>query len=425
MRNLIFTLVFILIGCGVQTNAPQLSDSGQKPPASTEVGNGGHGIIEGEKLYLFDLWEAGIEQDEMENSTRLLKNHPKLVRFFQWHVKDLFSDLDRPFVEALSLKMAELYMIDPILGLATSEAMELHVWSFTTKPLKRLPLNETIHEFSDGVIVQLANRSGRTVYLNQKAWEKLDMKNKIALVFHEIIFSMLQEGSPKRVRQLTALFSGKVPAIKLAQAGLANYLSENELPIRSVLTGIHGAEVYSGTFTQRMFPKFRNNRYSRGEAYLGTMEWVLQLTPKADHYKTLSISPSEKEMSTLAQEACALRDPATPRYPLFAQRFVGKKETTQSYILKFEQQHRVGDLNSQITHQPLRESIQIDLLSYDEIKSPLFNPLHSFYQFQKFIEKLSKHFPKAFENETQECEYLISNMIKNLPGIINPEAFIF
>ncbi len=227
--------LLLLAGCAA-SRAPE------NPTSHAEIGNGGHGVVIAGRVYLLDLVEAGLEQTEIQRRSALTffwdpsraAIHQRLVRVLDPKVFPC-----RP----IAAKLGALGDVDPLLAATLLQAIELHTWSPVNQIFKKLSVPGEILKVNESDVLLIANRRGRTIYLSLPVLALMNPTNVTALVFHEVIYSLLppqrrllptgewvikQNGT--RAREITAALFGAVPWPKLMAEGLTEIIEEHELP---------------------------------------------------------------------------------------------------------------------------------------------------------------------------------------------------
>ncbi len=258
MRSAVVGFLLLLAACG-GASAPQ--GAGLQ---YGEVGNGGHGIRQAGRIFLYDLWESGLH-DREKIGVPTSDMARSLEAFFSSDLAHTFPH-DPAFVTLLSKKLVDIHEMDPILTLTLVETIQAYGWAFTDARLRPLRLPDPVHDVAEGDIVLLANRSGRFIYLYRQAWNQMDQWNRVALVLHEAIYSLLpplvvrvsdvltelrQDG--KRARQFVALLFGAVPKSRLSNGQLALYVDPGELP--TTAPGLNPFRITSTWFVRD--PRYR------------------------------------------------------------------------------------------------------------------------------------------------------------------------
>jgi hypothetical protein len=154
--------------------------------AGTEVGNGGVGVQKENQIQVFDLFENGgqVRTD---------------LQFDSVKAKDFAQKLEKSLNPAffptalIGQKLANLAVHFPTTAEIFSGAIRLYLWSFTQGQLVELQ-----HDFKTPIdiksikLVQIANRNLNQILINKTAWSQMNDQQKMALVFHEVFYSLLQ-----------------------------------------------------------------------------------------------------------------------------------------------------------------------------------------------------------------------------------------
>lgn len=156
-------------------------------------GNGGSGVREGDTFFLFDLWEEGLHRHVFFNED------VTPVEMIQERINRKFFHplITNEVKEKIVLKLSEIYRRSPLTAQIMLRGFELFRWGFAPRNLREtdLPSDETDIDLTDVELINLAVRRGRSISLNNKFWDgvgpvpDLDINNKVALMFHEIIYA--------------------------------------------------------------------------------------------------------------------------------------------------------------------------------------------------------------------------------------------
>lgn len=95
--------------------------------------------------------------------------------------------------ELIARKLTEIKTIDSFFTYTVLKAMELYSWRIVNNKLLDIKDEDSILEYQNQELVQLAIRRGRTIRINRTLWnsEAFDDYNKVALIFHEAIYSCI------------------------------------------------------------------------------------------------------------------------------------------------------------------------------------------------------------------------------------------
>ena len=154
--------------------------------ASRDVSNGGDGIVIDGTPYLYDLVEAGVHRNPNFNDriTTLLEIKNRVDKIFI-HARDLDTEL-------VAKKLTEIYHVDKIFSAALLRVMEMYSWRWVDFSLFEIPDDgDTVVHFGKHELVQLAARYKRSITIDSKIWLKMPQSNRVALLFHEVIYALI------------------------------------------------------------------------------------------------------------------------------------------------------------------------------------------------------------------------------------------
>lgn len=166
MRKLIF-LCLILMGLNAY------SGSGKE-------GHGGHGVVQGNYIYLLDLYlSANYESPyyEFEN----------METIFRRNLSKKFDHFDTKLIDLLDAKLSQIYNIDAYFAVAIAESIKQFQWYFIDYDLEQVNIENAMADLDQLKVVQIAVRSGKAIYINTQAWKQMNDKNKVALLIHEAV----------------------------------------------------------------------------------------------------------------------------------------------------------------------------------------------------------------------------------------------
>lgn len=147
------------------------------------VGNGGEGVLDlNGRLYVRDLYERGLHKSPYVGSDV----------DFQIADKDRLIKLTGSLGvtnELMLRKLNDLNDISPGLGDIVWRAIDAHSWFFVPK-LVPLSKQKGLTNLSvTGVLI--ANRLREKIRIEKKLWSQLDEVNRLALIIHEALFSLM------------------------------------------------------------------------------------------------------------------------------------------------------------------------------------------------------------------------------------------
>lgn len=179
--------------------------------AGFEVGNGGQGVVLGERIYLLDLVESGIERDPVVRRDAVSDGA------WSSRLGAALSGIDDAPLALVAAKLQEIRALHPTLAFSLLLASESLRWLPVESELESIPDRVGVIETGRYEIVQLAVRAGRSVRIHRPSWKRLDEVNRAALLVHELVYSLIEpsrredgfsEQSAVRAREITAfLFS--------------------------------------------------------------------------------------------------------------------------------------------------------------------------------------------------------------------------
>lgn len=206
------------------------------------VGNGGEGYASNGSLYTRDLYDYDLHMAPWfgNYADPLLSNEIKL-----WNPLNL-----TPFeVELLARKLSDLNSAQEFFGDDILLILKYFHWSFTEENLVLIEPDEIRKPIESKNRFSIANRFLNSIVINKSLFESLNSENKIALILHEAIFSVLTvryEKSGKGVQSLGAtrlivssLFS-KEALSSLSTASLLKDRLSIATPDSSNLRTLHG-----------------------------------------------------------------------------------------------------------------------------------------------------------------------------------------
>lgn len=170
--------------------------------AGNEAGNGGDALYRNGNLYMLDLVEAGAEEK------------PYLSESFPVDAKILVQfektfDANTVPLSALTKKMSEIKSLDALLAESLLHTMKSFSWRWVNSELVDIRDEDSSLDYPVEDLVQVAVRRSRSILVNRQAWEKMDVGNRVALIYHEIVYALIKEKSGSRsprAREITGSF---------------------------------------------------------------------------------------------------------------------------------------------------------------------------------------------------------------------------
>lgn len=207
------------------------------------VGNSGDGYLlkKNNEVWLRDMLEFNINE-----SDDIVPNLPAA------DLDEILEKLDETFLNKLSInklslasRLKSLDLIHPILSTIFIDVILAYNWVVVDAELRPIFPVEDIF-FISGVHVQIANRHGNTIRISKNVWDRMSDFNKNALVFHEVIYSLMKVRfnslhdyhyqSSRSAREITGLlFSSHFKPNEVITKKLFDLFEiELELPFRKV-----------------------------------------------------------------------------------------------------------------------------------------------------------------------------------------------
>lgn len=160
-----------------------------------DVGSGGAGILKDGKLYLLDLFEIGLEEPAIDFTIK--EDQDVLVRAAA--MPHFGSEEQKLFAK----KITEIRRVAPRFANVLLLAMSKYQWYLVDTPLALIK-EETPLDLSKFEMVQIANRLENRIRIYRPYWEILTPLNRVALVIHELVYSIHR---PVMVSREKAAFS--------------------------------------------------------------------------------------------------------------------------------------------------------------------------------------------------------------------------
>ena len=181
-------LMIFILSVTLGNHAFALSEGGN-------VGNGGGGVLIGGRYYLLDLVEAGIEQ----NVDLDLQKYETLIK--SWNndntreVRKVFYNLtlDGPLADQKVSEgvLALLLRFRPMEALAIIGGIQTYSWNMVNFELQSLDNENSSLDLKKLQMVQIAIRRDRSILINKAIYDEMDTANRVALIFHEILYAFL------------------------------------------------------------------------------------------------------------------------------------------------------------------------------------------------------------------------------------------
>lgn len=165
--------------------------SANETEASTNRALGGDGVIENNKLYSLDLYLHGLHRNAYFDSNIVVSDN-EFARAQQ--ALPMFED---NIVWLFAQKLAEIRKVDAVFARKILLTAEMFTWSFAPRALMNVYDEEFNLVIPDEMIVQLALREGKNIRIDSAYWNSwdgitIDESNKVALIYHEILYALIR-----------------------------------------------------------------------------------------------------------------------------------------------------------------------------------------------------------------------------------------
>ncbi|KYG62319.1 hypothetical protein AZI87_17500 [Bdellovibrio bacteriovorus] len=146
-----------------------------------DVGSGGAGILKDNRIYLLDLYEVGLPEPLIDSSVipdEDILNRAKAMPHFTDDESMIFAQ-----------KMTEIRRKAPRFANVLLLALSKYQWYLVDTPLAVIK-EDTPLDLENMQLVQIANRLETRVRIYRPYWESMSPKSKVALVIHELVYSI-------------------------------------------------------------------------------------------------------------------------------------------------------------------------------------------------------------------------------------------
>ena len=208
--------------------------------SAQKTGNGGDGLRLNGKLYLLDLVEAGVEKNPYFSNLATL--NPETLKRLQVALPEKNINLN-----LVALKLAEIANLDKVFAESILQTIEMYSWNWVNAALVDIKDEDSSLNYPEADLVQIAIRRGQSIKISQDAWAILDEAQRVALIFHESIYALVEpknekQSSPRAREVVGYLFMEELS--KRHVQGLHHILQE-DLPSLKHLASILNAEASS------------------------------------------------------------------------------------------------------------------------------------------------------------------------------------
>lgn len=149
------------------------------------AGNHGEGVLLGGKIYLRDLYIRGQLEDLYFGHSA----HPQIAERMSGFDRIELTDLQR---QLLVQKISDIEALSPCLGKIVSDIFYTYNWTWTREQFRTPPESEEVTHIPEHQRVIVAKRYRSDVLLQKAAWDKMPDAHKVALLIHEVIYSVLR-----------------------------------------------------------------------------------------------------------------------------------------------------------------------------------------------------------------------------------------
>lgn len=189
------------------------------------IGNAGEGYLIDKGLFTRDLYDYDLHLQPWigTNADPLLK---KAVN--KWNPLELSEhECDLLAQKLTDLNQAKKYLGDDFLLI-----LQFFSWTWTNENLVLLQPDEIRRSIDESKRVSIANRYLQSIVINKASFQKLNSENKIALILHEVVFSLITtEFNPQGIqslsmaRQIVAGLFNKQVLFSSGFLAMVNYLN--------------------------------------------------------------------------------------------------------------------------------------------------------------------------------------------------------
>ncbi len=147
-------------------------------------GHGGDGVLIAGTPYLLDLVEWGIEFDPFMDSS--IVPNPTYIDIISEVLTPLNSEKLIPIV---ARKLTEISKVDLKFAESLVQRFTEYNWRLVNKRLVDIQDEDTVLDYNDLELVQLAIRRNGMVRISREYWSKMNVAHQTALLLHEVIYS--------------------------------------------------------------------------------------------------------------------------------------------------------------------------------------------------------------------------------------------
>ncbi|MGE3760437.1 MAG: hypothetical protein AB7H97_21915, partial [Pseudobdellovibrionaceae bacterium] len=148
------------------------------------VGNGGVGLKVGNRLYLLDFVETGIEGQAV-----IRYDQPEMPKVRELVAKKLTPIPNVPINE-ITAKISEIFAVDKTLAMSLFKSIEAYDWRVVSVGLRDTDDTDSLLSYPPENLVQIAVRSERVIRINRDKWNLLDVEDRAGLIIHEALYAI-------------------------------------------------------------------------------------------------------------------------------------------------------------------------------------------------------------------------------------------
>ncbi len=149
------------------------------------VGNGAEGIQIQDKIYLRDLFDIGLQRQEIQIG--------EIAPIYRERIHDLELGTEFPYLH-LAAKLTHLDRVSPGFGRMLFTAIKKYTWEYVPFSLPKVQ-DFTNHclapSTSEEFRLQIAIRHKEIVRIDRRAFLQMPPAHQVALIIHEVIFSLV------------------------------------------------------------------------------------------------------------------------------------------------------------------------------------------------------------------------------------------
>jgi len=146
-------------------------------------GHGGDALMKGDKLYLLDLLEAGVEDAPYFNDK--IQAEP----YYLESIQKTFRSQSAAFQNRLAQKLTEISKVSELTAIALTEAIKVYSFRFVDSDLVDVADEDSSLSYDPKSLVQLAIRRGMVILIARERWKQLSLDHQVGLITHEMVYA--------------------------------------------------------------------------------------------------------------------------------------------------------------------------------------------------------------------------------------------